>query len=244
VPGDPWEITEKHLLTSSTHPYASMTSPQQVLILDTANPDIQKRMAPSGGNPPQKVLSCWLAGLQKQDADIVLVDHIESDAVLAQCLDYAASQLMLSAFGFKHVFDLLAYCLDCQIPPAILTSRVYALLAQHTVFLLCQACKHSDTTDATKQIMAQFVEEGGGQPEIFAPVGCPACYGTGYTEAIILFEILTMEPWLKELLLAHAPLIEIRKTAAEKGFSSLKQKCTELLHTGQTSLEQVLAIMI
>jgi len=211
-------------------------------------------------NPAQKILSSWLYALKAQDADVMLVDCIGSDVVLSQCLDYAANQLLLGAFDFKHVFEILAYCLDCQVKPSVLASRVYALLAQQSVHILCQECKQKDTTDLGKQFVDRLfpasvlseVEgtgidsaEGGAEekPEIFAPVGCPACHMTGYTHHVVLFEVLKMEAWLKEMLAANAPLSEIRSSAVEKGFSSLKQKSVELLLTGKTSIGQILSIV-
>jgi type IV pilus assembly protein PilB len=274
--GSPGDIFEKNLLTSLEHPQDPIASPHQASALDNLNPETQTNMAMSGdlmhsrsrssastllpesriSNPTQKVLSFWLSGLKKYDADVLLVDHIESDVVLSQCLDYAASQLMLGSFSFKNVFELLAYCLDCQIPPSVLVSRVYALLAQQSVFLLCQECKQRDATDFAKQIVARLsaasveghsapvLSEAEGEPEIFAPGGCATCHGTGYTQPIVLFEVLKMESWLKEMLMTHIPLFEIRSTAVGKGFSSIKQKSIELLRTGKTSLEQVFSIII
>jgi hypothetical protein len=197
-------------------------------------------------NPAQKVLASWLSALKNQDADVALVDWIGSDVVLFQCLNYAAHHLLLGAFDVKHIFEMLAYCLDCQVKPSVLASRVYALLAQQSVHILCQECKQQDTTEFGKRFIERLplasveIEE---KPKIFAPVGCHACHMTGYTHYVVLFEVLKMEPWLKEMLTANTPLSEIRDTAVEKGFSSIEQKSIELLLTGETSIEQIFSII-
>ncbi len=176
----------------------------------------------------------------------MLVDWIGSDVVLSQCLDYAASHLLIGAFNVKHVFEILAYCLDCQVKPSVLVSRMYALLAQQTIHLLCPECKQPDTSDFAKQFLDRLPPaslEQHANPEMFVPVGCSVCRMTGYARRVILFEVLNMEPWLKEMLTANAALAEIRNAAVEKGFSSLEQKSIELFLSGETSIEQILAIV-
>jgi type IV pilus assembly protein PilB len=252
--------------TSSEQSETSTSPSQQSFDLDNLSPEIQNmimtgdvtkpqlanlaynlRSASRIPNPTQRALSLWLSVLKTQDADVLLVDCIGSDVVLSQCLDYAAHHLLLGAFDFKHVFELLAYCLECQVKPSVFASRVYALLAQQSVHVLCEECKQKDATDFGKQFVEQLppasVKNHQAAPEIFAPVGCPACHGTGYTHRVVLFEVLKMEPWLKEMLMTHVPLAEIQSTATEKGFSSLEQKSIELLLTGKTSLEQVFSII-
>ena len=210
--------------------------------------DVKKAAAFNAAyHSPQELLASWLAMLTTYDADVLLVDRIESAAVLSQCMDYAAQHLLFGAFDFDDVFEILAYCLDCQVKPSMLVSRVFALLAQHSVHLLCPECKQPDVSDAGKELLARLpaaaVEKHQAYLTLFAPKGCPACHGTGYVERIVLFEVLKMAPWLQKLLLQNTPLAEIRAAAIAKGFSSIKQKSSELLLTGQTSIEQILAII-
>ena len=264
--GNPWEVMRNDPTKNSAPSQPPI--PEQSLTSEELSPEVQKEstrpkdadkpgtlnaayhLRPGAHlpNPAQKVLSSWLAALKPHDADVLLVDCIGSDVVLSQCLEYAAQHLLLGAFDFREVFEILAYCLDCQIKPSALVSQVYTLLAQHTVHLLCQDCKQPDTTDFGKQLIDRlppaFVAAHPAKSEIFASVGCPACHGTGYSQRIILFEVLKMEPWLKEMLLTHTPLADIRRTASEKGFVAIEQKSIDLLLTGKTSIEQILSIVV
>lgn len=198
-------------------------------------------------DPSQAALSSWLTTLQQHDADAILVDNIDSQIVLSQCIEFAAHHLLLGAFDCQQIFDILAYCLECQVKPSVLVSRVYALLAQQTIHLLCQQCKQPDTSDFSKQFVEQLSSGSDGRyqglGDIFAPAGCPVCHETGYSEQVVLFEVLKMEPWLKEMIVANTPLADIRNTAVEKGFSSLEHKSIELFLTGKTSIDQILSIV-
>jgi type II secretory ATPase GspE/PulE/Tfp pilus assembly ATPase PilB-like protein len=195
-------------------------------------------------NPAQRQLSSWLSALQEHDADVLLVDHIANDVVMSQCLDFAARGLLFASLDFMHVFQILTYLLDCQVKPSILTSWVRALMAQQSVRILCQECRQKDTTEIGKQILERFysaVDEA--PPEIYAPGGCPVCNMTGYVYRVILFEVLQMEPWIKDMLLSGASLAAIQHTAEEKDFQSLEKKSLDLLFSGQTSIEEVFSIL-
>jgi type II secretory ATPase GspE/PulE/Tfp pilus assembly ATPase PilB-like protein len=168
--------------------------------------------------------------------------------VLAKFFEQAAHRLLLGVCDFKHAFDVLTYSLDCQIKPSVVASRLYALLAQQTVHLLCPECKQVDTSDFARQVVDQLpaasVERHQGSVDIFRPEGCPACYMTGYAQSTVLFEVLMMETWLKDMLKSNQSLADIRKEAEQHAFVSLEQKCSELLLSGETSIEQVLSIVM
>ncbi|GAK55277.1 type IV pilus assembly protein PilB [Candidatus Vecturithrix granuli] len=194
--------------------------------------------------PEQCVLSNWLSGLNAHDPDVLLIDHIASEVVLAQSLDFAANGVMFASLELPTAFLMLAYMLECQTKPSVIASRVLALMAQYSLRVLCQECKQKDDSELGKQMMDRLQPTGENTvPEIYKAVGCPACNRSGYVDQITLFEILPMESWLKELLLAGAPLAEIRQTACNTGFHSLEKKGSALLFSGQTSLEEVFSLL-
>jgi type II secretory ATPase GspE/PulE/Tfp pilus assembly ATPase PilB-like protein len=134
---------------------------------------------------------------------------------------------------------------DCQLKASVLNSRVQALVAQQSVRNVCQDCKQPDLTEQAKLFLENLAQEGGESttPELWMPQGCPKCHMSGYTQNIVLYEILRLESWLQEMLLCGASLLEIQAEAEEHKFQSLKKKATELLLSGQTSLEEVFSII-
>jgi type II secretory ATPase GspE/PulE/Tfp pilus assembly ATPase PilB-like protein len=186
-----------------------------------------------------------LSVIKAHDTDVLLVDHIASEVVLSQCLDFAALGLLLASLDFSDVFQILAYFLDCQVKPSVIISRVYALMAQQSIRILCQECKQQDSTELKRQILKRFHPASDQEPpEIYAPGGgCPACHMAGYVHQVVLFEILPLEPWLKNMLLEGASLANIQQMAEEREFQSLEKKSLGLLFSGQTSLEEVFSIL-
>lgn len=195
-------------------------------------------------HPEQRVLSHWLSVLNAHDPDVLLIDHIASDVVLAQSLDFAGKGLVFASFDFPTVFHLLAYILECHTHPSVIVSRVLSLMAQYSLRLLCQACKQQDDSEWDQQILERFQPMAQSPaPKIYRAVGCPVCNRSGYVDRITLFEILPLDSWLKEMLLNGAALADIRQAAFNRTFHSLEKKGIELLLSGQTSLEEIFSLL-
>ncbi|MCP4398735.1 MAG: hypothetical protein GY801_15730, partial [bacterium] len=195
--------------------------------------------------PAQRRLSSWLDAVSTHDTDVLLVDHIESEVVLSQCLDFAGHGLLFASLNFPNVFQMLLYLRDCQVKASVLSSRVQVLVAQQSVRNLCQECKQPDSTEQTKLFLENFLTQRDGEfatAELWMPQGCPKCHMSGYTQSVVLFEILRLESWLQDMMLRGASLQEIQAEAEERAFQSLEKKAIALLLSGQTSLEEVFSI--
>lgn len=201
-------------------------------------------LSPETFYPAQQQLSSWLGVVNDYNVDVLLIDHIESDVVVSQCLDFAGHGLLFAAIDFPNVFEMLAYLLDCQVKPSILTSRVHALIAQQSVRILCHECKQKDETETTKHLLERFLPESEEfSPDIYAPKGCSKCHMSGYSHYVILFEVLGMESWLKDMLRARNSLKEIQGIAEKRSFQSFQKKGLQLLLSGETSVEEIFSIL-
>lgn len=194
--------------------------------------------------PKQRMLSEWLSLLHAHDPDLIVVDHIGSDVVLAQSMDFAGEALVFGSLDLPNVFQLLTYFSECGIQPSIITARIRALMAQYSLRILCQECKQRDTTELGQELVDRLYQGSDSpSPEIFMAGGCPLCNMSGYVAQITLLEILPMAQWLKELLLTGTPIADIQQAAAENGFISLETKGKDLLFSGQTSLEEIFSLL-
>jgi len=188
-------------------------------------------------NPAQQQLAIWLNLLRPQDVDILLADRIEDEAVVAQCMEVAGHAFVFGLLELPTTFEMLAYLLDCRIKPSILLARLRALVAQHSVRLLCESCKRPDESELAKRFVSESV------PVIYAPGGCAECQMTGYAHQAILFEILRLDASLQEALRAAAPLKEMQQKAEAQGFQSLRMKAANLLYSGQTPVAEVYSLL-
>ena len=69
--------------------------------------------------------------------------------------------------------------------------------------------------------------------------GCERCNGTGFKGRVGLFEVMEMSEPLRELIVASAPLAELRQKAIDEGMLTLRQSGLKKVIEGMTSLEEV-----
>lgn len=64
------------------------------------------------------------------------------------------------------------------------------------------------------------------------------CFHTGYRGRIGVFEILTVDHALRELIAARAPRDQLYAAVRKAGFHSLRDGCRELVLQGVTTAEE------
>ncbi|MHB8913273.1 MAG: ATPase, T2SS/T4P/T4SS family, partial [Lysobacter sp.] len=69
--------------------------------------------------------------------------------------------------------------------------------------------------------------------------GCGHCRGSGYTGRRAIAEILLLTDELRELIVARAPIGQIKEAASRGGTRSLREAALALAKSGDTTLEEV-----
>jgi type IV pilus assembly protein PilB len=69
--------------------------------------------------------------------------------------------------------------------------------------------------------------------------GCDRCGGTGYKGRLGLFEIMEISEALRNLIVASAPVKDLRELAIEEGMSPLRLSGMLKVRDGVTTLEEV-----
>ena len=85
---------------------------------------------------------------------------------------------------------------------------------------------------------------GDGEAEVFDPVGCPACVGTGYRGRLALVEALWVDEAVADALEAGASEERLRRLSAERGGRVLSADARDKVLAGQTSVAEALRVRI
>ena len=73
--------------------------------------------------------------------------------------------------------------------------------------------------------------------------GCPKCMNTGYRGRTGVFELMTIDSKIRDLILARASLEDIKKHAVECGMGPLKQDGVRKVRDGVTTIDEVLRVL-
>ena len=75
-------------------------------------------------------------------------------------------------------------------------------------------------------------------------MACPACGGTGYAGRVGIFEVLTVNPAIQQLIYERAGATLVRREARAQGMGTLRQDGLRKARAGLTTVEEVLAATV
>jgi type IV pilus assembly protein PilB len=78
-----------------------------------------------------------------------------------------------------------------------------------------------------------------GKP-FFRGKGCDNCNGSGFRGRLALFEIMTMDDTMREMVMKNANTASLRRYARSRGMRSLRECGLLAIHEGLTTIDEVI----
>lgn len=187
----------------------------------------------------------FAAGLRaalRQDPDVILVGEIR-DAETASVAAQAAltGHLVFSSLHANGSVGAITRLRDLGVDNFLIASTLRAVIAQRLLRRLCPECR--STHPATVAETGMFARHGmTAPPELCAPVGCEACFGTGYRGRVGVFEMIEMGETLRAAVDRGAPEAEMHALALAPGETLIGQGLVQVA-AGVTSLAETLRVV-
>jgi type II secretory ATPase GspE/PulE/Tfp pilus assembly ATPase PilB-like protein len=131
--------------------------------------------------------------------------------------------------------------IDMGVEPFLISSSLEGVLAQRLVRRICPLCR---VESSVAPILRDKLEALGArrlEGPYYIGKGCEECRDTGYRGRIGIFELLPINPELRELILQKRSNAEL-KTAAQKTMITMHQDALQKAAEGITSLEEILRV--
>jgi general secretion pathway protein E len=126
----------------------------------------------------------------------------------------------------------------------LIASSMLAMLAQRLVRLICPACRAS--TVPAQEIVRDlsrtaevWIRDGG---QFTQGAGCEVCSGSGYRGRTGIYELLTLDDTIRELIMQRANANTIKAAAVKAGMRTLLQNGSKKVLEGLTTAEEVLRV--
>ena len=125
------------------------------------------------------------------------------------------------------------------IEPFLVASSVNAVIAQRLARKICPSCKEEidPPAEALRDLGVKMEEIG--TFRVYEGTGCPACSNTGFKGRIALYEVMPITDEIKELVLAGASAMEIKREAIRLGMDTLRMAGVNKLKEGITTINEV-----
>lgn len=187
-----------------------------------------------------------LRTILRQDPDIILLGEIR-DIETAEIAVQAGQtgHFVLSTIHTVDSIEAITRLRKLGVSSYDIGSVLKTSIAQRLLRRVCRTCgKKRDLTPEEieefkrigKRYDYEFNLEG---KQTWETVGCDQCNNTGYRGRIAANEILSVSDEIKDLIVAEAPISEIRKVAMEQGFRPFIVDAFNKVLEGYTDLKEV-----
>jgi type IV pilus assembly protein PilB len=181
-----------------------------------------------------------LRAFLRQDPNIILVGEIR-DFETAEIAVKAAltGHLVLSTLHTNDAPSTINRLMNMGIEPFLVSTSVNLICAQRLVRRVCKECKEPIHMPAQALIDVGFPKAEVGGFKLFKGRGCPSCNNTGYRGRVGLYEVMEISDEIRELILAGASSMELKKKAIDEGMISLRLSGLQKVRDGLTTVEEV-----
>ncbi len=181
-----------------------------------------------------------LRSMLRQDPDIILVGEIR-DKETAEIAVQASltGHLVFSTVHTNDAPSTIARLLDLGLEPFLVTATLEGIIAQRLVRKICLNCKteYKPTEDQLMELDLRPEDVAG--KVFYYGKGCENCNSTGYRGRLGIFEIMTLDDDVRDMIIQHASTQVLRVEARKRGMRSLRQAGLLSIYDGVTTIEEV-----
>jgi general secretion pathway protein E len=184
-----------------------------------------------------------LRSIVRQDPDVILVGEIR-DLETAQIAIQSAltGHLVFSTLHTNDSASAVTRLIDMGIEPYLVTSSVIGILAQRLVRRVCDECREPYMPDEESLNNIGLTSEMTSDKPTYRGTGCQACLNTGYQGRTGIFELMSLDDSLKNLILKTSDSNAIKRKAVKQGMVTLRQNGVMKVLDGLTTVEEVLRV--
>ena len=179
-----------------------------------------------------------LRSVLRADPDVIMVGEVR-DAETARIAIEAAltGHMVLTTLHTNDAPGAMTRLHEMGVESFLTSSAVDCVVAQRLARVLCPHCKRRAVVP--KDALSEAGFRVGTDLEVYEPVGCPRCNGSGYRGRLGIYSVMVLSERIKEMVVSMAAEAEIGAVAIEEGMLTLRQAGLEKVRAGLTSIEEV-----
>ena len=181
-----------------------------------------------------------LRSILRQDPDVVMVGEIrdlETAEIAAQAS--LTGHIVFSTLHTNDAPSSVARLLDLGIEPFLLTATIEGIVAQRLVRKICEHCKTPFSPTESQLMELGLSPDDVKGKQFYYGAGCSKCNNTGYRGRTGLYEIMTFNDEIRELIMNHASSNVLRTASQKAGMKLLRDAGLSAMYNGITTIDEV-----
>jgi type IV pilus assembly protein PilB len=182
-----------------------------------------------------------LRALLRQDPDVIMLGEIRDTETATIAVQAALTgHLVLSTLHTNDAPSSITRLVNIGLEPFLVGAAVNGVLAQRLVRKLCQHCK---AQEKPAEELAEFLTLQGLDAELaWTAKGCERCRHTGYSGRVGIYELLTVDDQLRDVVARNPNVAEFRRTCMERGMVPLRADGMRKVGAGITTVHEILRV--
>jgi type II secretory ATPase GspE/PulE/Tfp pilus assembly ATPase PilB-like protein len=182
-----------------------------------------------------------LRSMLRQDPDVILVGEVRDQETADIAMQAAMTgHLVMSTVHTSDATSAMFRLLDLGVEPYLISTALTSILSQRLVRVLCNNCK------APYRPNKEFLDKAGLPADrievLYRSVGCERCQGTGFFGRTGIFELLTMNDELRDIVKQSPSVTEMYRAARKTGMRTLEEDGLLKVARGVTSVKELLRV--
>lgn len=193
----------------------------------------------------------WLRALLRQDPDVIMVWEIRDYETLETATQASLTwHLVLSTLHTKSAADSLDRIINMWLKPYIIASALDTIVAQRLVRRICPHCKQEKEKTPEEQLLIESMMKDiwmhplqAKNVKLYEWKWCEHCNNSGFLWRIWIYEIISLNEELKNLIRMWASVEEIIREARKWDFISMKEDWILKTIRWYTTIEEILRVI-
>ncbi len=224
------EYSMMRYLASSNRKVMTLESP----IFATIRHVHQSEINPSAGFD-------FITGLNsiiRSSPDVIFISDIPDAEVAATVCKIASRCVVVASLNAISSANTIVLLRELGASASLLSQSLSVVMNQRLIRRICPHCSSkSPVSEALLMRMGLTQIEAQGL-NAYAGTGCKECNFIGFNGRIAIFEVLSNDPPITEIIGRNSSSNEIEKVAVKHGMLSLRSRCLQRINEGITTIEE------
>jgi type IV pilus assembly protein PilB len=182
-----------------------------------------------------------LKALLRQDPDVIMLGEIRDMETASTAIQAALTgHLVLSTLHTNDAPSSITRLVNIGLEPFLVGAAVNAVLAQRLVRRLCKECKHQQVP--SEDMLEYLTMQGMPTDATWAAKGCDKCRKLGFAGRVGLYELLTIDDGVRDIVARNPNVAEFRRICIERGMVTLRNDGLRKAQMGMTTIQEILRV--
>ena len=182
-----------------------------------------------------------LRHILRQDPDVIMVGEVRDEETAAMAIQSSLTgHLVFSTLHTNDSAGAISRLLDFGVEPYLVSSSLICVLAQRLVRRICPDCKEPYDPPAHELRDLGLMEHK--KTPFYTGAGCGKCFDTGYRGRTGIYELMTLNEDIREMIYGKTTAGAIKKKALELGMQTLRMDGARKVQSGVTTIAEILRV--